>query len=138
MEYKEFKELYRDMAKDSAGVVALRNFISKFEELGLEDGIKHFYPKGTFLYDELTLYYFYEDKTVIVEFEGEFNVNLTSISNDKIGKLEFSFGSNSYMHRTLKIHYDSEVISFTSTEDTNSSWAGRFAETIEEIFKYLN
>ncbi|WP_153465088.1 hypothetical protein [Sediminibacillus terrae] len=139
MEYSEFKTLLSDVSiENSINLRVLEHFVETFERLGLEAKLKYFYPKGIYRDENMELFFFCENQTIIVQFsDGEFS--FLTIKNNRIKELELIVSSGFTIQRKLFLSVEGigNPIKLDSSTDTESSHSRDLAESIDEIYQYL-
>lgn len=106
-----------------------------------KDDVINFYPLGLFSDDKRVFVYIFRSNDVFIfsATEPGTDIFVKVLKNRDISKLDLVRGNRESTMAHLKIHYSTgDVLSFSSLEDTNDSWALRFVNKIDELFVQLN
>lgn len=116
--------------------------VETLTKLELRQGIEEIYPKNIFTGKMLVLLLFYSNKLIKVDFsKGDLSdiINIQTFKYNNLKDFKYRIWSDNLNNRSILMEFASgEIIELNNCNDTNSHWAYRFGEKINNIFKIVN
>ena len=116
--------------------------VETLTKLGLRQGIEEMYPKNIFTGEMLVLLLFYSNKLIKVDFsKGDLSdiINIQTFKYNNLKNFKYRIWSNNLNNRSILMEFESgDIIELNNCNDTNSHWAYRFGEKIDNIFNIIN
>lgn len=141
MLYKDFLSMTSSLSINGISGFNISRLISsidqKVKDLGLSDREFLFYPKGIFTEKELELLFFMEKEIISFKLVDSHTYQVTTKFNRGIQHIQMECSTENIRSGKMTIVFMNGDIVLDAEEDTNSSWAEKQTESIEEIYKLL-